>query len=505
MNDNNTGGSITEGAIVQHLAKTRIRMVEEELPVPPPLRRGGKARISTGPKAVKGHAGVEKASRRRATPSSPKSGGAVDKKNVAVIVKAKGKKRGARKINNDDDDSDDDGEYDEESGDGTWMPRSEQNKSVAKVIGQSIGKLKKTEDSSVDEALSQSDKAGDEGEHSCVVIESVEHEGDGDDSDDHTNASGGFVGSNARFLPAGSVASDTGSSEGPEAFMVTLHLGKTNARKFSKDTFHQTDSDHDHTGEEVNHNGDAVSKLAVAPYKFEEDEETEVLDDHTEESAISPFQSTNNTAFAISGGAGDLTAAGRLPFGYPDIYEPSMGFGPVSSEFPSRLAPTTVNPQLDIFGAAYDNQLRIPQHDHWHLGTTSSLVQTPAAIEYPSMPAGSFLGSNNTTGMHDLQSGNTHGADGYAANAHTNMLGDYSHFGLPRFGTNYPNTTYSSSTNGSLSTDTPSGIFGAYHPEPVFETAAFGLDAKEHVHDHLDEEDAIEGLGAHNEFEFDFL
>lgn len=514
MNDNNTGGSITEGAIVQHLAKTRIRMVEEELPVPPPLRRGGKARISTGPKALNRHAGVEKASRRRATPSSPKSGAAVDKKNVAVIVKAKGKKKGARKINDDDDDSDDDGECDEESGDGTWMPRSEQSKSMTKVVGQPTGKIKKTDDSSVDETMSQSDKAADEGEHSRMLIESIEHEGDGDDSDDHTlsNASGGFVGNNARFLPAESVASDTDSSKGPEAFMITLHLGKANARKVAMlagANVHQTDSGQYHAGKKTAyisdlHIGDAVSRYAVAPYKPEYDEETEVLEDHTfsEESPTSPFQSTNNTALAISGGAGDLTAAGRLRFGHPDIYEPSMGFGPASSEFPSSFAPTTVNPQFDVLGAAYyDNQLYIPQHDHWHLGTTSGLVQTPAAIEYPSMPAGSFADSN-------------HGADGanvnfglfdYPANAHTYVHGGYSDLGLPRFGTNYTDTTHSSSTKGSLSTDTPGGIFGAYHPETVFETAAFGLDAKEHVHDQLDEEDAIEGLGAHNEFEFDFL
>lgn len=44
------GNDISEGAIVQHLAKTRIRAVEAGLDVPPPLRRGGTA---LGPKVTK--------------------------------------------------------------------------------------------------------------------------------------------------------------------------------------------------------------------------------------------------------------------------------------------------------------------------------------------------------------------------------------------------------------------------------------------------------------------
>ena len=44
------GNDISEGAIVQHLAKTRIRAVEAGLEVPPPLRRGG---TTSGSKAAK--------------------------------------------------------------------------------------------------------------------------------------------------------------------------------------------------------------------------------------------------------------------------------------------------------------------------------------------------------------------------------------------------------------------------------------------------------------------
>lgn len=41
------GDRITDGAVIQHLAKIRQRMVSQGLDVPPPLRRGGGSIIST--------------------------------------------------------------------------------------------------------------------------------------------------------------------------------------------------------------------------------------------------------------------------------------------------------------------------------------------------------------------------------------------------------------------------------------------------------------------------
>ena len=43
------GQHISDGAVIQHLAKLRSRMVTQGLDVPPPLRRGGGTIISTGP------------------------------------------------------------------------------------------------------------------------------------------------------------------------------------------------------------------------------------------------------------------------------------------------------------------------------------------------------------------------------------------------------------------------------------------------------------------------
>ena len=41
------GEGISGGAVIQHLAKLRIRMIEQNLSVPPPLKRGGGTRLST--------------------------------------------------------------------------------------------------------------------------------------------------------------------------------------------------------------------------------------------------------------------------------------------------------------------------------------------------------------------------------------------------------------------------------------------------------------------------
>ncbi|EEA23232.1 hypothetical protein TMatcc_002091 [Talaromyces marneffei ATCC 18224] len=54
------GNNVTDGAIIQHLAKLRIRRVEKNKQVPPPLRRGG------------GYFGASKTSEAPVTPLSPK-------------------------------------------------------------------------------------------------------------------------------------------------------------------------------------------------------------------------------------------------------------------------------------------------------------------------------------------------------------------------------------------------------------------------------------------------
>ncbi len=79
------GETITESAVIQHLAKLRQRMVDEDLPVPPPLTRGGRTEKTT----------VKKPAANR-------------------VSKRVSKKKEVSRREEDEEDSDSDGEYDSE-------------------------------------------------------------------------------------------------------------------------------------------------------------------------------------------------------------------------------------------------------------------------------------------------------------------------------------------------------------------------------------------------------
>ena len=70
------GQYVTEGAVIQHLAKLRCRMVEQGVRVPPPLRRGGAGRgLSTGgPTAVVTPSSIYRAKRNRQAKSTSSPG-----------------------------------------------------------------------------------------------------------------------------------------------------------------------------------------------------------------------------------------------------------------------------------------------------------------------------------------------------------------------------------------------------------------------------------------------
>ena len=45
--DQKSGLSVSEGAITQHLSKLRTALIKDGVPVPPPLKRGGKLQLTT--------------------------------------------------------------------------------------------------------------------------------------------------------------------------------------------------------------------------------------------------------------------------------------------------------------------------------------------------------------------------------------------------------------------------------------------------------------------------
>ena len=137
------GEGITGGAVIQHLAKLRLRMVAQNLSVPPPLRRGGAgSRISTS---------ASSASKAKATPT--KSGNARNnsKKHHSVKPKKPSKKAApGEEESEEEDDAWNDDESDEEYGE----PLAKRVKTNAK--GQMSRTIKK-EDS--DEEITTPSKA----------------------------------------------------------------------------------------------------------------------------------------------------------------------------------------------------------------------------------------------------------------------------------------------------------------------------------------------------------
>ena len=98
------GDKITGGAVIQHLAKLRTRMIEQGLSVPPPLRRGGGAsRISTTSYSL---SKVKTASNNKVTKAKPK---VAKSKSATKKTKKSGSKGSDSSDESDDDDWDDEG------------------------------------------------------------------------------------------------------------------------------------------------------------------------------------------------------------------------------------------------------------------------------------------------------------------------------------------------------------------------------------------------------------
>ena len=185
MNDDTTGGPVTEGAIVQHLAKTRTRMVEEGLPVPPPLKRGGRSRISTTSGPVSQGNQSSRAKKPDEAVPTVESAPVTNAHGLANVSKARVKGKRARKSTSEEDSDSD-----------AWEPRrrpQRSNKKAKKDMG---------------------------------------HEGDkspyDEESEDKTvsDASEGFVGSHASFLPAEDLASTPIPSGRQGSLTITLDWGK---------------------------------------------------------------------------------------------------------------------------------------------------------------------------------------------------------------------------------------------------------------------------------------
>ena len=135
------GEKITGGAVIQHLAKLRVRMVAFNLSVPPPLRRGGgggggSSRASTSAKP----------SQTKTKATSPPKKSNVQAKSVATKSAAKSKKAG-KKASSTSDESDDEEDWKDEDSDGNYgEPSAKRAKSNTKGPMRRVIKQEESED-----------------------------------------------------------------------------------------------------------------------------------------------------------------------------------------------------------------------------------------------------------------------------------------------------------------------------------------------------------------------
>ncbi len=107
------GEGITGGAVIQHLAKLRARMIAQGLSVPPPLRRGGGGpRIATA---------ASKVSKAKATPA--KGGNARATQNTTKSTPAKPKKSGKKAVPGSDESEEEDDDWKDEDSDADYGER----------------------------------------------------------------------------------------------------------------------------------------------------------------------------------------------------------------------------------------------------------------------------------------------------------------------------------------------------------------------------------------------
>lgn len=117
------GDGITGGAVIQHLAKLRIRMVAQGLSVPPPLRRGGGGpRISTSSSS---------GSKAKATP--PNNGSAQAKSTPTKPTSTKPKKAGKKATQDSDESEDEEDSWNNDESDAEYgKPRVKRAKTEIK-------------------------------------------------------------------------------------------------------------------------------------------------------------------------------------------------------------------------------------------------------------------------------------------------------------------------------------------------------------------------------------
>ena len=485
---------------MQHLAKTRTRMIEEDLPVPPPLKRGGKTRISTastitgrGSRSAR-FSGIEpitsssKANGRRPATQNADSAAYLPNGTSSKASKAKGKaKKACKSMSYEDIESEEEEEFDDDSDGEYGKPVPRLTNVSGKGAGKGMGRRVRIEESSEEEGLSESSKAGEKRKRSALESEVAEPDvegnenSDGEDSDDKTisAASGEFVGNNASFLPAESVASSPALSKSPKPLIVTLKWGKayptkraSNALALAKlieggivePEYPEIYRDAEEGGEEDKDVIVPPFGSAVTPFKIEEDE-----DDNA------------NTSSRF-----DVAFSG--PAHLNDTVDANM-----TSHLNAAPAPTP--PHFNNIHAGQQSLDFCPGNFHAQPFSNVSVVdagfyQAPVEMNFPPVPPKLILRSNFNPGIRGCWSGDFHNNGNVALDIGSSNHGGYTHGGIQegflghgfsRYDSDNTNDTQSSSTNGSFVTNLLSNAPTAHQVDPKVGAVAAGFEADEQM------------------------
>ena len=490
MNDNNTGGPITEGAIVQHLAKLRVRMISENLPVPPPLKRGGSSRISTVSNA---NADTTRSPAAATThPINPSSGAqsrllavhvadssdALNSTALGKVSNAKNKTKKTPKPMSDEDIESELEDFDDNDSDGEYgRPITRRAKASNQASGKGIGKKIIKEESSDDEGhYFEVSKTGEKRKRGAAHEDNNIHdESDGEDSDDKTVSVSGagedFVGSRASFLPAEFAYSSPSSSQAENSLMVTLNWGKAYHGQLASYQMAQLK---------------LFEAGVLTQLPHEEDSDEENNEEEGQGVPITqwnhpPSATENNVASSNMIGRPDVAPAGGLVYQNNGHLDP-QALGLDHTNFPSRQTfefPDAVAQPYQPQGIGLPTIYTGPEHGHFDMGSFGELVQTPVEMSFPStgpdFPTGSHFnppsqynpGSYFNPGMQGSWTdsfdptggvGLDTGSSGHGTYAHGAVEGAWPDHELSRYNSDTTDTTQSSFNNGSINADFPHGI-----------------------------------------------
>ena len=444
------GEGITGGAVVQHLAKLRARMVAQGLSVPPPLRRGGGgSRLATA---------ASKVSKAKATPA--KGGNARATQNTTKSTPAKSKKTGKKAAPGSDESEEEDDDWKDEDSDADYgEPPAKRAKSGARGPMRRNVKTEHSdeEDSTPSKALKRKHQGSKSSSHELSAYGTTDINGVPIDYD-----------------------SETGDDDGADAGLVAAGAPWLDL---------EDDHSHPKTGKKTLYKKKSLVVSLPTSGRDEVSMKEEVSDDHQSDAEI--VGEVDNTSYHAEPQTmpsnGDLYQNAIMqynnssPFEIPDdlfnnggvIQTGNFDFGHTSTNFTDQSAGNFggIN---GGFGGDYQ--------DNGGVGMSNDIVQQGAfAYQTGNDYGASFNGFGNNAGGHSLSNDQNY-SQTVPYPIQTSWPGNYGTVGASN------ETSVNQTPAGtSAGVDVGTGYFGnGYFNETHFDDASFDFSANEGAEELLD-------------------